>query len=116
MRGTAVFTRPSKPIEMGSVKKNVAPFPTSLSTPISPDISSTSRREIERPRPAPPAALPALSWENGANNFFASSAEIPTPRSVTSMRTRWSTARATIETTLPAGENLIALERKFTTI
>ena len=40
----------------GSVKKNFEPTPTSLDTPISPPISSTSLRTMDRPKPVPPAS------------------------------------------------------------
>jgi hypothetical protein len=38
----------------GSVKRNSEPMPGALRTPIVPPISSTSWREIARPRPVPP--------------------------------------------------------------
>ena len=38
----------------GSTNQKVEPLPSSLSTPTSPPIISTSRRTIDRPRPVPP--------------------------------------------------------------
>ena len=38
----------------GSSNQKVLPTPTVLSTPISPPISSTSRRQMARPSPVPP--------------------------------------------------------------
>ena len=71
------------------MNQNVLPLPGSLSTPISPPISSTSRLQIASPRPVPPKRrlVEASAWENASNRRPSCSSVIPMPVSRTSKRT-----------------------------
>ena len=60
----------SVPAAAASVNQKVLPWPSSLSAPISPPISSTSRLEIASPRPVPPyrRVVEPSAWVNGSNS------------------------------------------------
>src|ERR671936_2438323 len=72
----------------GRVNQKVLPLPISLSTPIAPPWSSTSRRDNASPRPVPSylRLADASSWENSWNSFGWSSGAMPIPVSVTAIR------------------------------
>src|SRR5215467_9649219 len=69
----------------GKVNQKVLPYPGLLSRPISPPCASTISREIDRPSPAPPDALPGTR-KNFSNTRFWYSGGMPSPLSVTSKR------------------------------
>ena len=79
----------AEPPRTAAVNQNVLPRPASLSTPISPPISSTSWR-ADREAEAGAAVLGAWSsasaCENGSNSRDCSSGAMPMPVSVTSNR------------------------------
>lgn len=72
-----------------TVNQQVLPCPTSLSTPRSPPISSTSRRQIARPSPVPPKrrVVELSAWLKAWNRRPRASGEMPIPVSRTSTRT-----------------------------
>ena len=72
------------------VNQNVEPTPGVLSTPISPPISSHSRRLIARPRPVPPycRVVDASTWLKERNSRSMRSLGIPMPVSRTETRSR----------------------------
>ncbi len=69
--------------------ENVDPAPGVLANSSLPPISSTSWRDIARPRPVPPKrrVVDASSWANSSNMRAWFSGAIPTPVSATSSRT-----------------------------
>ena len=75
-------------VARGSSNQNVVPRRRSLSTPISPPISSTSCSEIASPRPVPPnlRVVELSAWVKGSNRRPRMSAGMPMPVSATSKR------------------------------
>ena len=73
------------PTPSQTVKKKVLPTPGSLSSQICPPISSTSRRQMVRPRPVPPClrVVDMSACVNGWNSFAACSGVMPMPVSRT---------------------------------
>ena len=71
-----------------TVNQNVEPWPSVLSTPISPPISCTSREVIANPSPVPSCRRveEASTWLNLSNTAASLSAGMPIPVSVTAMR------------------------------
>src|SRR4030095_12194328 len=69
----------------GTVKKNVEPRPSSLSTPMRPPCSSTSRFVMLSPSPVPPYSrvIVVSTWRNSATMFSPSSLEMPMPVAAT---------------------------------
>src|SRR6266850_170266 len=69
----------------GTVKKNVEPRPSSLSTPMRPPCSSTSRFVMLSPSPVPPYSrvIVVSTWRNSAKMFSTSSLGMPIPVSAT---------------------------------
>ena len=74
----------------GRSNQKVEPLPCSLSTPISPPISSTSWCEIARPRPVPPYSrvVEASACENFENSRSMVSLSMPIPESTISKCSR----------------------------
>jgi hypothetical protein len=99
----------------GTSKANSEPRPRSLATEIVPPSASTMRREMARPRPAPPCARVELpsACSNSSKMRCMSSLRNPGPVSETAKRTR-STSPApgftlTVISTPPSSVNLMAL-------
>ena len=97
------------------MKKNVLPLPGSLSTAISPPISSTSCLLMVRPRPVPPnlRVVDASAWLKALNTFFCCSSVMPIPESLTAnfavTLSRAPSTNSTETTISPASVNLTAL-------
>ena len=87
-RAAGVGSRRARPARAAGVNQNVLPAPGSLSTPISPPISSTSRCEIARPRPgaAVAARRRAVGLRNVSNRPACAPRRMPMPVSLTSKR------------------------------
>ena len=104
------------------MNQKVLPWPTSLVTPISPPMSSTSWREMARPRPVPPyrRVVPASAWENDSNTGAWSLSAIPIPVSTTWKRmivdVASPPAMVSSSTTSPEGVNFTALPTRLVTI
>ena len=105
-----------------TVNQKVLPRAGSLSTSISPPISSMSRRQMTSPRPVPPKrrVVEPSAWLKGWKRRVHASGEIPIPVSRTSTRrtsvsARSSTSRADA-TTSPCSVNLTALPIRFVRI
>ncbi len=103
------------PASSGISIQNCAPSPGVLLTPMRPPISSTSRRQIARPRPVPPywRVVEPSSWAKCSKILRCASSGIPMPVSSTLTRRRQrspaSVARRTRATTSPCSVNLTAL-------
>jgi len=103
-----------------TMNQNVDPTPTSLSTPILPPMSSTSRLEIESPSPVPPKRLVVeeSAWVNAAKSPSTLSGGMPMPVSRTVNRTvavvGVSDSSATSIVTSPSSVNLIAVPMRLT--
>ena len=71
------------------MNQNVLPWPSSLSTPMVPPISSTSRFEMASPSPVPPnlRVVDPSACENDWNRRLRPSGEMPIPVSLISNRT-----------------------------
>ena len=69
--------------DSGSVNQKVAPWPSSLCTPISPPMLSMSCLQIESPRPVPPnlRVVEASAWANAWKRCFCAAGAIPMPLS-----------------------------------
>ena len=102
-----------------TVNRKVLPCPGSLSTPISPPISSTSRRQIASPSPVPPnfRVVELSAWLNGWKSRARASGVMPTPLSRTAT---WSStvsgpscATSTVVTTSPRSVNLMAFPSRL---
>ena len=104
-------------IPSGTVNVKQLPAPGVLSTEIVPFISSTSWREIDRPRPVPPyrRVVELSAWVKESNRYSSWPAVMPMPVSLTenASMTRPSPAapgRASTATTIsPCSVNLTAL-------
>src|SRR6266850_2424100 len=98
----------------GTVKKNVEPRPSSLSTPMRPPCSSTSRFVMLSPSPVPPYSrvIVVSTWRNSAKMFSTSSLGMPIPVSTT-RNVSQSSARLTSISTRPWRVNLSALPARF---
>src|SRR5262249_16683354 len=86
----------------GTVKKNVEPRPTSLSTPMRPPCISTSRFVMLSPSPVPPYSrvMVVSTWRNSAKMFSTSSLGMPMPVSTT-LNVSHPSARLTSMSTRP---------------
>ena len=102
-----------------AVNQKVEPTPGSLATPISPPMSCTRRRQMDRPRPVPPnrRVVEASACVNASNNTSSLSAAMPMPVSRTSKRTvasaSPSSTRLTDTATSPLSVNLMALPTRL---
>ena len=101
----------------GTQKRKVLPSPGTLSTVISPPISSTSWREIARPRPVPPRRRVAAesTWVKRWKSCRLAASGMPTPVSRTATRSRPPSAgsKPRLASTLPASVNLTALPTRL---
>ena len=72
-----------------AVNQNVEPTPSSLVTPTSPPMSSTSRLTMDKPKPVPPnlRVVDASTWLKAWNSAFIRFAGMPMPVSRISQRT-----------------------------
>ena len=102
------------------MKKNVLPLPSSLSAPIVPPISSTSRRAIARPSPLPPylRVIEESAWVKVWKIESSFSGAIPIPVSRTEKRSSRSPcpsspAFSIVTATSPRCVNLIALPTRL---
>ena len=109
----------------GSSKKKSDPFPSSLTTLISPCISLISFLEIARPRPVPPylRVVEVSAWLKAWNSCPIFSGAMPMPVSRTekwsSVLSPWGVCRETCRTRIrisPFSVNLIALPTRLTRI
>ncbi len=112
----------SSVITSGNRNQKVDPRPSVLSTPISPPMSSTSRLEMDNPRPVPPnrRAVEPSACVKGWKSFFFAVSERPMPLSCTLKRTCGPlfpnggvSSRVTRSTTEPTAVNLMALPSKL---
>src|SRR5581483_9546779 len=101
----------------GSVKRNVLPTPTVLSTQMRPPCSPTRRFEMARPRPVPPylRVVELSACRNSSKMYASASCGMPTPVSVTASVIQPS-ADAAAMVTLPCSVNFTAFAARFTRI
>src|SRR4030095_4333956 len=98
----------------GTVKKNVEPRPSSLSTPMRPPCISTSRFVMLSASPVPPYSrvMVVSTWRNSAKMFSTSSLEMPMPVSAT-LKVSHPSPRLTSMSTRPWRVNLSAFPARF---
>ena len=102
-----------------AVNQNVEPFPSRLSTPMSPPINAASCFEMARPSPVPPylRLVDESTWVNFSNRIPSLSSGIPIPVSLTENLSRTSlrvcSHRAAVTATSPVAVNLMALPARL---
>ena len=120
--GRSLRRAPAEASASHTVKWKEVPAPTSLTRPICPPMSSTSRFEMVSPRPVPPClrVVDASACVNGWKRRALCSRDIPMPVSSTENRSfTFSPVRSSSATrtrTSPRSVNFTALFTRFVTI